>query len=182
MINPNSSMMLTAYSLLGNDLAQTDKLQSRSLDYPVKPAAYTQPGLRVANLIVTKSDVIGQNQSDAFTESSLILQLANVYESSKMADNITEQITKIIQKMNDRLSESADLVVPANELDNNTSEGDIANPNVNTKIEFSTNLSADSAVSKSDVSEYKAITPGTIETNSMPKAPLVNFCMACASS
>ena len=84
--------------------------------------------------------------------------------------------------MNDRLSETANLVVPANELDNNTSEGDIANTNVNTKIEFSTNLSADSAVSKSDVSEYKAITPGTIETNSMPKAPLVNFCMACASS
>ena len=99
-----------------------------------------------------------------------------------MADNVTEQITKIIQKMNDRLSESADLVVPVNELDNITSEGDIANPNVNTKIEFSTNLSADSAVSKSDVSEYKAITPGTIETNSMSKAPLVNFCMACASS
>ena len=140
MINPNSSMMLTAYSLLGNDLAQTDKLQSRSLDYATKPAAYAQPDLRVANLIVTGSSVIGQNQSDAFTESSLILQLANVYESSKMADN------------------------------------------VNTKIEFSTNLSADSAVSKSDVSEYKAITPGTIETNSMPKAPLVNFCMACASS
>ena len=182
MINPNSSMMLTAYSLLGNDLAQTDKLQSRSLDYATKPAAYAQPDLRVANLIVTGSSVIGQNQSDAFTESSLILQLANVYESSKMADTVTEQITKIIQKMNDRLSETANLVVPANELDNNTSEGDIANPNVNTKIEFSTNLGADSAVSKSDVSEYKAITPGTIETNSMPKAPLVNFCMACASS
>ena len=99
-----------------------------------------------------------------------------------MADNVTEQITKIIQKMNDRLSQAADLVVPANELCNNTSEGDITNLNVNTKIEFSTNLSTDSAVSKSDVSEYKVITPGTIETNSTPKAPLVNFCMACASS
>ena len=182
MINPNSSIMLTASSLLGNDLAQTDKLQSRSLDYAAKPAAYAQPDLRVANLIVTGSSVVGQNQSDAFTESSLILQLANVYERSKMADNVTEQITKITQKMNDRLSQTADLVVPANELDNNTSEGNIANPNANTKIEFSTNLSADTAVSKSDVSEYKAITPGTIETNSMPKAPLVNFCMACASS
>ena len=72
MINPNSSMMLTAYSLLGNDLAQTDKLQSRSLDYATKPGAYAQPDLRVANLIVTGSSVIGQNQSDAFTESSLI--------------------------------------------------------------------------------------------------------------
>ena len=182
MINPNSSIMLTASSLLGNDLAQTDKLLSRSLDYDAKSAAYVQLDLRVANLIVTGSNVIGQNQSDAFTESSLILQLANVYERSKMADNVTEQITKITQKMNDRLSQTADLVVPANELDNNTSEGDIANPNVNTKIEFSTNLSADGAGSKSDVSEYKAITPGTIETNSMPKAPLVNFCMACASS
>jgi len=138
--------------------------------------------LRVTTLIVNESGVISQNKSAAFTESSLILQLANAYESSKMADNVTEQITKIIQKMNDRLSQAADLVVPANELCNNTSEGDITNLNVNTKIEFSTNLSTDSAVSKSDVSEYKVITPGTIETNSTPKAPLVNFCMACASS
>ena len=82
--------MLTASSLLGNDLAQTDKLLSRSLDYDAKSAAYVQLDLRVANLIVTGSNVIGQNQSDAFTESSLILQLANVYERSKMADNVTE--------------------------------------------------------------------------------------------
>ena len=75
MINPNSSIMLTASSLLGNDLAQTDKLLSRSLDYDAKSAAYVQLDLRVA---------------DAFTESSLILQLANVYERSKMADNVTE--------------------------------------------------------------------------------------------
>ena len=176
MIDPNSKMV-TVYNLRGNDLALANRLQSRATDNPKTSLSSGESSLRIATKITSEGSFVGQSQTDAVTEKSLVLQLSNGYKISKMADNVAEEITTVIQKLNGRAVQVADSV-QATKLETKAFEADIAS----SKINLPATLGADSLASKSGLGGYTGIILGTIETNSMPKAPLVNFCISCANS
>ena len=176
MIDPNSTMV-TAFNVRRNDPTVANTLQLRATDNPKTSLSSGESSLRIAAKIASDGSFFGQSQTDAVSEKYLVLQLSNGYKISKMADSVTEEITTVIQALNDRMIQVADSV-HATELETNTFEADIDS----SKIKLPANLDADTLASNADLGEITSIILGTIETNAIPKAPLVNFCLSCANS